>query len=59
MADKYKIKCITCGKIESFLDIKSISHAHWTIFAWNVGENEPICICDKCEYIPSCQPIKN
>lgn len=50
MADRYKIKCVECGKVETFMDEKAIKYAHWKIIAWNVGANEPICLCDKCEY---------
>ena len=51
MAIRWMLECITCGKKESFNDSKDISHAKWSIIAWNVKSNEPKCVCDKCDYI--------
>lgn len=38
--------------MELFGDAKDIIYAKWKIIGWNMGANEPICLCDKCEYKP-------
>ena len=52
MAKQYTIKCVYCGKVEKFIDTKAITHAKWKILNWNIATNEPVCLCDKCEYKP-------
>ena len=55
---KWRLECLECGKKESFGDTHDISQSKWRILAWNVKTAEPMCVCEKCEYIPVSQPVK-
>lgn len=55
MIKRFKVKCIECGKVETFEDEIAIKYVKWKILAWKVDTGDPICLCDKCEY----EPIKN
>lgn len=60
MAKRWTIECLMCGKKERFADDKDIKQAHWKILGWDVGSAEPVCTCDKCEYvIPKITKSKN
>lgn len=50
MSKKIKTVCSECEKIDSFIDIQDIRSAGWRITGWNINENEPICLCNKCEF---------
>ena len=50
MARRYHIKCIECGKVGVFGDVKDIIQSKWKILAWNVKSGDPKALCDKCEY---------
>lgn len=50
MPKRWTLECMECGKKENFVDVQDISHSHWKIIAWNVKENEPVLVCNKCEY---------
>jgi len=51
MAKKWTIECVVCGKKENFGDDKDVVQSHWKILGWDVGNNIPKCVCDKCEYV--------
>ena len=53
MANRWKLKCMECSKVESFEDAKDVTYAKWRILAWDVKSGEPKAVCPKCEYIPS------
>jgi len=50
MAQRYRIKCMVCGKSGTFADEKDIQQSHWRVVAWDVKNGDPMCVCDKCEY---------
>ena len=52
MVAKHHCQCVVCNKKENFEDAKGITFNKWKILAWSVGKNEPIVVCDKCEYKP-------
>lgn len=51
MSKKWNIECVVCKKDENFNDVKDIGQSHWHILGWDVGNNTPICVCNKCEYV--------
>lgn len=56
MAKKLVIKCVVCDKSDNFSDSKDVTQARWKIIGWNIGQDEPICTCNKCDYFD--QPKK-
>ena len=45
-----KVQCVECGKKESFVDSKDITHARWQIVAWIVESCEPRVVCNECDF---------
>lgn len=57
MPHSLKIKCAVCGKAGKFIDAKDLTQSKWRILGWNIRDNEPTAICEKCEYLPAGQPV--
>ena len=48
MARDFQLKCIDCGKQETFIDQKQSSQDGWYIFGWKVESNTPYVRCPDC-----------